>query len=120
MESVYANPTDFTDRVNPYASAGNFNTSRSRTATFPIIGELIDMSCIDLLDDLRDTRRVILASPKSAELDARLGCFPFDQKEALSRAKQWSTATPLARLELQRQWTDEFRREYARLRDEAR
>jgi ABC-type Fe3+ transport system substrate-binding protein len=120
MKSVYASPRNFTDPVNPYEAAGSFNTSRARTATSPVIGELVAMSCIDLLEDLRETRRVILASPRAAELDARLGVFPFDQKEALARGQRYAAATPLQRLELQRHWTDDFRREYAELRAQAR
>jgi ABC-type Fe3+ transport system substrate-binding protein len=119
MKGVYANPRDFTDRVNPYENSGDFNTSRDRTRTFSIIGELIQMSCIDLLDELRDTRAAILASPRAKELDDKLGTFPFDQKVALERMKTWSQATPLQRLELQRQWTGEFRAEYALLRKSA-
>ena len=119
MKSVYADPRDFTDRVNPYASSGDFNTSRDRTKTFSIIGELIQMSCIDLLDELRDTRAAILVSPRANELDEQLGTFPFDQTEALRRMQIWSKATPLERLNLQRQWTGEFRAEYASLRKSA-
>lgn len=120
MKSLYDDPRDFTDAVNPYASSGDFNTSRERTKTFNIIGELIEMSCIDLLDELRETRAIILASPRAAELDEKLGTFPFDQKEALRRTQIWSQSTPLERLALQRQWTDEFRAEYASLRNHAR
>jgi iron(III) transport system substrate-binding protein len=119
MKSVYDDPRDFTDRVNPYESSGDFNTSRARTKTFSIIGELIQMSCIDLLDELRDTRAAILASPRAKELDEKLGTFPFDQPEALRRMGIWSKATPLERLNLQRQWTAEFRAEYDSLRKNA-
>jgi ABC-type Fe3+ transport system substrate-binding protein len=119
MKSVYDDPRDFTDRVNPYESSGNFNTSRERTKTFSIIGELIQMSCIDLLEDLRDTRAAILTSARAKELDEKLGTFPFDQREALRRMQIWSKATPLERLDLQRQWTAEFRAEYASLRKNA-
>ena len=42
------------------------------------------------------------------------GTFPFDQTEALARAKRWTAATPIERLSLQRQWTEEFREEYRR------
>lgn len=120
MKSLYANPANFTDAVNPYASSGNFNTSRQRTRTYNIIGELVQMSCTDLLDELRDARSAALASPRKVELDARLGTFPFDQAEALRRMDVWVKSTPLERLALQRQWTEEFRREYDRLHDEAR
>lgn len=101
MKSVYDNPTDFTDSVNPYLSSGSFNTSRQRTATSTILAELIQMSCIDLLDELREV-------PAD-----KLSPFPFDQTEALARMKRWYAATPLERLTLQRQWTEEFRQEYA-------
>jgi ABC-type Fe3+ transport system substrate-binding protein len=119
MKSVYDDPRDFTDRVNPYESSGDFNTSRARTKTFSIIGELIQMSCIDLLDDLRETRAAVLASPRAKELDEKLGTFPFDQTEALRRMQIWSKLTPLERLNLQRQWTGEFRAEYDSLRKQA-
>jgi ABC-type Fe3+ transport system substrate-binding protein len=119
MKSVYDDPRDFTDRVNPYASSGGFNTSRARTKTFSIVGELVQMSCIDLLEELRETRLTVLASSRAAELDAKLGTFPFDQQEALRRMQTWSQATPLERLDIQRRWTDEFRAEYASLRGQA-
>ncbi|HEY7090399.1 MAG TPA: extracellular solute-binding protein [Tepidisphaeraceae bacterium] len=118
-KSVYSNPENFTDNVNPFAAASEFNTSNARKATFDIIGDLIQMSMIDLLDELRETRRVILASPRAAELDAKLGMFPFDQKEALRRTKEWMGSRPIQRLALQRQWTADFRDEYRKLREEA-
>ena len=120
MKSVYDHPRDFTDLVNPYISSGDFNTSRQRTATSIIIAELIQMSCIDLLDELRETRAAILRSPRAAELDQQLGTFPFDQQEALARAKRWRMATALQRIEMQRAWTEEFRQEYADLRARSR
>ncbi len=106
MKSVYDRPLDFTDAVNPYIASGTFNTSRSRTATSPIVGDLIYMSCIATHDDLR---RV-----PAGKLD-KLGVFPFDQKEALTRAKRWASATPADRLSLQREWTEDFRDEYRNL-----
>ena len=122
MKSLYTDPVarrDFTDKVNPYAASGGFNTSRDRTATSGIISELIQASCIDPLDELRETRSAILASPKAQEIDARLGRFPFDQQEALARRKRYRSADPLDRLSLLRQWTEDFREEYRRLREEA-
>jgi len=119
MKSVYDDSRDFTDRVNPYENSGDFNTSRARTKTFSIIGELIQMSCIDLLDDLCETRAAILASPRAKELDEKLGTFPFGQPEALRRMQVWAKSSPLERLNLQRQWTAEFRAEYASLRKNA-
>ena len=63
----------------------------------------------------------ILASPRAAELDAKLGKFPFDQTEALARAKQWSAANRQSTASrMQRQWTNEFRDEYRQLREEAK
>jgi ABC-type Fe3+ transport system substrate-binding protein len=120
MPSVYAHAEYFTDKVNPFQQSGGFNTSNPRKKTFPILGELIEFSCIDLLDELRATRAAILASPRAAELDAKLGRFPFDQKEAIRRAVEWKAASPARQLELQRQWTSEFHEEYRRLREEAK
>jgi ABC-type Fe3+ transport system substrate-binding protein len=117
--STYDDMSNFTDPVNPFKSIGGFNTRNDRKRTFGIMGELIGYSCIDLLDDLRDTRAAILASPRAAELDAQLGTFPFDESEALSRDAQLRKAAPAERLKLQRDWTEEFRQEYARLRAEA-
>ena len=122
MQSLYTDVAamrDFTDQVNPYVAGGDFNTSRDRTVTSGILSELIQASCIDPLDELRDTRAAILASPRAGELDARLGVFPFGQTEALERMKRYRAASPLERLTLQRQWTEEFRAEYRRLREEA-
>jgi iron(III) transport system substrate-binding protein len=118
-KDVYEHPLNFSDNVNPFISASQFNTSNSRKKTFAFLGDLMQMSMIDLLDELRETRRVILASPRAAELDAKLGEFPFDQVEALRRADEYKNASAVQRMALQRQWTDEFRDEYRRLRQEA-
>ena len=117
--SVYRDMTHFADRVDPYRAAGGFNKSSAREKTWGILGDLIQMSCIDALEELRDTRQAILASPRAAELDAKLGRFPFDQREALRRLAQWKQAKGATLLELQRRWTAEFRDEYRRLREEA-
>jgi ABC-type Fe3+ transport system substrate-binding protein len=122
-KSLYDTPRDFTDPVNPFLSASEFNTSNARKRTFGIIGDLIQMSMIDVLDDLRETRRVILKSPRAADLEAKLGMFPFDQAEALRRTEQWNKlrkTSPLDMLALQRKWTEEFRAEYRKLREEAK
>ncbi len=74
---------------------------------------------MDPLDELRATRKAILASPRAAELDAELGVFPFDQREALRRQATWKKATPVEQLRLMRDWTGEFQAEYRRLRNEA-
>ena len=117
MPSVYGDP-DFADHDNPFTDSGSFNKSDAREKTFGILGELIEASCLDPLDELRATRRAILDHGR-ADLDAKLGVFPFDQKVALDRAREWKAAAPVKRLELMRVWTDEFRAEYRRLRDEA-
>jgi len=118
-QSVYKDMTGFTDPVNPFEQTTSFNTSRSRTATFGIIGELVQASCMDVLEDLRETRAEILASNKAADLDAKLGVFPFDQQEALKRLNQYQKANAVQKLELMQQWTRDFREEYRRLRNEA-
>jgi spermidine/putrescine-binding protein len=119
MKSVYDRPVNFTDRANPYRSSQDFNTRRDRTATFGFIGELVQMSCIDPLDELREARAAVARSPRAAELDARLGVFPFGQAEALKRMARYHDADALERLALQRRWTEEFRQEYRRLREAA-
>jgi iron(III) transport system substrate-binding protein len=118
-KSVYDHPMNFADNVNPFISASQFNTSNARKKTFAILGDLMQWSMIDLLDELRETRKAILASPRAAELDARLGVFPFNQKEALRRAEQLRNASTIESLDLQRKWTEEFREEYRQLRQEA-
>jgi spermidine/putrescine-binding protein len=117
--SVYEDPRHFADKVNPFTSAAEFNTSNARKRTFGILGELIQMSMIEPLEELQETRAAIAASPRAAELDAKLRMFPFDQNEALRRAEVWRNASSVQRLALHRQWTGEFRDEYLRLRDEA-
>jgi ABC-type Fe3+ transport system substrate-binding protein len=119
MPSVYQNSQDFTDKVNPFETAGGFNTRADRKRTFSILGELIQVSMMDQLDELRQTRREILASPKAAELDAALARFPWDQQEALGRGEVYAKASQIERLALLRQWTAEFSEEYRRLRAEA-
>jgi ABC-type Fe3+ transport system substrate-binding protein len=120
VRSVYEHPVDFIASGNPLDRVSTFNTSPARKKTFSILGELIQASCMDLLDELRETRQVILASPKAAELDRKLARFPFDQKEALRRLDEYKKADALTKLQLMRTWTAEFREEYRKLRDEAR
>jgi ABC-type Fe3+ transport system substrate-binding protein len=119
MPSVYADMSDFTDKDDPFKSAGGFNKSDAREKTFGIIGELLETSCMDCLEELRDTRAAILASPRAKELDQKLGLFPFDQKEAIRRGGLFKIATPVEKLALKRAWVEEFRSEYDRLRVEA-
>ena len=122
MPSLYDPPNnrDFTDPVNPYAISSSFNSSNARKRSFTILGELIQVSCMDVLDELRDTRTMIDASPRAAALEAKLGKFPFDQKEALARADRLSKATAIDRLAMLRQWTNDFRAEYRQLREKAK
>ena len=114
--SIYNDLSNFTDPVNPFGGNLAFDTSNARRKTFPILGELIRMSCIDLLDELRETRAAIDRTGRK-DLEAKLGVFPFDQAEALKRMEQWNKATPLERLELERRWKYEFKEEYRKLRD---
>jgi len=119
VRSVYDNPVNFTEFTNPFTTAGGFNTKPSRRAAFGLMDELVALCCIDLLPDLRETRREIVASPHAAELDAKLGTFPVTQ--AASQAgvdvhRQMLKGKPEDWLTLQRQWRDQFRAEYAELR----
>ncbi len=117
MPSVYGDP-NFTDPDNPFTESGGFNKSDAREKTFGILGELIAASCVGPLEELRATRMTILAHHR-ADLDAALGVFPFDQKEAIKRAAAYKAATPVEQLRLMRDWTREFQGEYRRLREEA-
>jgi ABC-type Fe3+ transport system substrate-binding protein len=122
MPSVYDDMSDFTDKDNPYTSAAGFNKSPKREGTFGILGEIIDASCVDCLPELQQTRKVIESMKngnRRRELEARLGRFPYDQKEALVRGAIWKKASPVEQLAIKRAWTDEFKAEYERLRTEA-
>ena len=116
---VYLTPTDFTDRVDPFGGNFAFASSPNRNRTLSFLGELIEMSCANLLEELRDTRRAIEQSARREELLAKLGRFPFDQKEALRRAAEFDKASAVQKLELKRRWQEEFRAEYIHLREEA-
>ena len=118
MPSVYGNP-NFVDKDDPFKESGGFNKSDAREKTFGILGELIEASCMDPLDELRATRMAILRSPRAAQLDAKLGVFPFDQQEALRRLAVWKKASPVEQLKLMRDWTAAFQDEYRQLRAEA-
>jgi ABC-type Fe3+ transport system substrate-binding protein len=119
VRSVYDNPVNFTEFTNPFTTAGGFNTKPSRRARFGLMDELIALCCIDLLGELRETRKEIVESPRAADLDAKLGTFPVDQ--AASRAgmevhRRMLTGKPEDWLTLQRQWREQFRAEYRDLR----
>jgi hypothetical protein len=119
VRSVYDNPVNFTEFTNPFTTAGGFNTRPSRRARFGLMDELIALCCIDLLAELRETRKEIVESPRAADLDAKLGTFPVDQ--AASRAGmdvhgRMLKGKPEDWLTLQRQWREQFRAEYRELR----
>jgi len=119
VRSVYDHPIDFTEFTNPFTTAGGFNTKPSRRAAFGLMDELIALCCIDLLPDLRDTRRAIFASSRAAELDAKLGTFPVSQAASqvgVAVHRQMLKGKPEDWLTLQRQWRDQFRAEYRELR----
>jgi iron(III) transport system substrate-binding protein len=118
MPSVYDHPVNFTEFSNPYRIVGGFNTQPSRRAALGLMDELVALCCIDLLTDLRATRRQITESARAAELDAQLGTFPIDQ--AASRAGmevhgRMLKGKPQDWLTLQRQWRQQFRQEYREL-----
>lgn len=119
VRSVYDRPVDFTEFTNPFTTAGGFNTQPSRRAAFGVMDELVALCCIDLLPDLRATRREIVTSPHAAQLDARLGTFPVSQaasQAAVEVHRQMLKGKPEDWLTLQRQWRDQFRAEYRELR----
>jgi len=118
--SVYDHPEHFTDYTNPYLAAGDFNTKADRTSEFGLMDELIAISCIDLLPELRETRREILASPRARELDARLARFPVDEeasRRGVAAYRKMLSGDPREWLDLQRQWLELFRSEYRGLRE---
>jgi ABC-type Fe3+ transport system substrate-binding protein len=122
MPSVYDHPINFTEFTNPYRIVGGFNTKPSRRAALGVMDELIALCCVDLLAELRATRKDIIQSPHAAQLDAKLGTFPVDQ--AASRAGmevhgRMLRGRPEDWLTLQRQWRRQFKEEYGELRREA-
>jgi iron(III) transport system substrate-binding protein len=119
VRSVYDNPVNFTEFTNPFTTAGGFNTKPSRRARFGLMDELIALCCIDLLAELRETRKQIVESPGAADLDAKLGTFPVDQaasQAAMDVRRRMLTGKPEDWLTLQRQWREQFRAEYRELR----
>jgi hypothetical protein len=120
MPSIYTAVPDLVDKDDPFKSSGGFNKSPAREdATFSILGELIQASCINCLDELRETRREILASPHKAELEEKLAVFPFDQVEAHRRQLAYGSASPIKKLAMMRKWTQDFQDQYALLRAQA-
>ncbi len=120
MPSVYKTVPDLVDTDDPYESSGGFNKSPAREdATFSILGELIQASCVNCLDELRETRQEILVSPRAAELAAKFAVFPFDQAEAHKRQVAYGSASPVDKLAMMRNWTREFQDQYKALRQQA-
>jgi ABC-type Fe3+ transport system substrate-binding protein len=117
--AVYRDMRDFTDPVDPFTQKIAFEKSPARQRSFRIVGTLIGWSCVDLLNDLRNTRRAIEQANRP-DLDAKLGMFPFGEAEALRLDAQLRNATVAERLALERQWKQQFRGEYRRLREAAR
>lgn len=118
--SVYDHPENFTDYTNPYLAAGDFNTRADRTSEFGLMDELIAVSCIDLLPELRATRQAILASPRARELEARLARFPIDEeasRRGVAAYRKMLNGDPREWLALQSQWLELFRNEYRGLRE---
>jgi iron(III) transport system substrate-binding protein len=123
MPAVYDHPVNFTEFTNPYRIVGGFNTKPSRRGALGLMDELIALCCIDLLPELRETRKQVTQSARASELDARLGTFPVDQ--AASRAgmevhARMLKGKPEDWLTLQRQWRQQFREEYRELRRAAK
>jgi iron(III) transport system substrate-binding protein len=118
--SAYDHPESFTDYTNPFLAAGDFNTRGERTSEFGLLDELIALSCIDLLPELRETRREILASPRARELDAKLARFPVDEaasRQGVAAYRKMLSGDPREWLDLQRRWLQLFRSEYRGLRE---
>ena len=121
--ATYADMRYFTDQVNPFTTASAFNTRKERVGTSRFLDQLLQVSCIDLLDELRDTRKAILACPDEAKrkhLVARFDAFPFDETEAKKRQAAFDAAAPIDRLAMLRAWTGAFADEYAALRAAAK
>jgi spermidine/putrescine-binding protein len=119
MPAVYDNPVNFTEFVNPYQVAGGFNTDPGRRRAFGVMDELVALCCIELLTDLRETRKAIVESSRAAALDARLGVFPIDQAAAQAGEnvhRGMLKGQPEGWLRLQREWRRQFRQEYLQLR----
>jgi len=119
MPSVYDHPVNFTEFTNPYQIVGGFNTKPSRRAALGVMDELTALCCVDLLAELRATRKEITQSPRAAELDAKLGTFPVDlaaSQAGMGVHGRMLKGKPEDWLTLQRQWRRQFKEEYRELR----
>ena len=124
VAGVYRDKSNFTDDADPFDARFAFESHASRKRTFAFIGELIEVSCMELLDELRETRRAIevVQDPVRREhLRARLGTFPYPQAEALAQQAIYfdKNATSIQQLRMKRELTESFRDEYRALREEA-
>jgi iron(III) transport system substrate-binding protein len=124
MPSIYAEVKNLQDPEDPFTSSAGFNKSPKREdPTFRIVGELIQCSCVNNLDELRATRAAIEAAPepRRSTLREKLGEFSVTEAQAVIRQKTYynSHADPVINLGLMRDWTNDFRKEYRQLRDEA-
>jgi hypothetical protein len=124
MPSLYRHPeADFEESADPFRTAGGFNTDVALRRQFGLLEELVSLCCIDLLSELRETRRMIERSPRAAELDARLGRFPVSQAESRAATAVHAAmlnGRPQEWLALQRRLRERFRQEYRELRRLAR
>jgi iron(III) transport system substrate-binding protein len=114
---AYADRNHLPYNVNPFEPGVNLTPSPRREDTFAFLGDLIDVSCIGPLDELKSARIAIEASPQRDILRQKLALFPHDRTWALAQAKAYAAADALAKLEMRRTWQEQFRAEYIHLRD---
>ncbi len=106
---------DFTDQVNPFTQNSGFNKSNAREKSYPFLGDLIEMSCMDPLDLLVTARTVLRSRGDGPQADMPLARFPFDQNEAMRRWAVYRSATVREKLRWRREWTAQFASEYRRI-----
>jgi iron(III) transport system substrate-binding protein len=122
MPSIYKDVNNLQDPESPFTSSAGFNKSSKREdPTFRIMGELIQCSCVNNLDELRAARQAIEASPNRAALEAKFAMFSVSEAEAIQRQKDYygKNVDPLVNLERMRTWTKNFRDEYRAIKAEA-
>jgi len=126
---LYADQTDWSDRVNPYADAARFN---QRGAWMAMLGDLTKLwaaSWIDDRDELQSAYQRILAVPDAThrqKLLNKLANIPFEladlNKAAAERKKlaaEGKADMTLWEARLRRDWAEKFREFYQSLADEA-
>ena len=109
---LYETDPTFHRQGQPVHSAAEGSTRPARArSTFRILGEMIQMSMMDVLEDLRETRRI---DPRIApRCGARRAARPFPVRPDRSpppRRSSGTSAKPVDRLALQRQWTERIPR----------